>query len=458
MEGSIVQKRKESMLQGPLLPSIISFTIPVILTSVLQLLFNAADLVVVGAFRGSASVGAVGATNSVTHLLVNLFVGLSVGAGVAVVHGLGSHHDEEVHHTVHTALPLALVGGVLLTVVGVFISKPLLKLMDTPAELLDLSALYMKIYFGGITFTVVYNFCAAILRAAGDTKSPLVYLVIAGCVNVALNVVFVKFFHMNVEGVALATIASQALSAALVMLALVRRDDSCHLDLRKLHFHGPQLAKILCIGLPAGIQGSLFSVSNVIIQKSVNSFGEVFVAGNSAAVSIEGFMYVTLNSFHQTVVNFVGQNVGARQYRRANQVVMICFACVAVAGVVLSGLVYFFGEALLSIYIRDSAQAIADGMIRLSFVSIPYFVLGMMDVSTGALRGYGSSVAPMIISVLGVCGIRIGWIYTIFEIPAYHTPQWLYISYPVSWLVTFLAQLTVFLFLVRKYRNQENRL
>lgn len=448
-----MQKNNKNMLQGPLLPNIIRFTIPVILTSVLQLLFNAADLVVVGYYRSSASVGAVGATNAVTNLLVNLFVGLSVGAGVSVAHGLGSQNDKEVHNTVHTALPLALVGGALLTIVGVFVSKPLLELMETPKELLDLSALYMKIYFGGITFTMVYNFCAAILRAAGDTKSPLIYLVIAGCVNVVLNVIFVKFFHMDVEGVALATIISQALSALLVTRALMRREDACRLELRKIRFYGPQLAKIIRIGLPAGIQGSLFSVSNVIIQKSVNFFGEVFVAGNSAAVSIEGFMYVTLNSFHQTAVNFVGQNVGAKRYRRANRVVAICFACVTVVGLALGGMVYLFGEELLGIYIRDSAQAISDGMIRLSLVSLPYFVLGLMDVSTGALRGYGSSVAPMIISVLGVCGIRIGWIYTIFKIPAYHTPQWLYISYPISWLVTFLAQVTVFLFVIRKYRE-----
>ena len=443
------------MLQGPLLSGIILYTIPVILTSVLQLLFNAADLIVVGWFRGSVSVGAVGATNAVTNLIINLFVGLSVGAGVAVAHGLGSGDDTEVHNTVHTAMPTALVGGVILTVAGVLLSEPLLVLMNTPKDTLPLSVIYMKVYFCGITFTMIYNFCAAILRAAGDTKSPLIFLCIAGIINVVLNVIFVMVFGMNVEGVALATVISQGISAFLVARALVRRDDACTLELRKMRFYKQQLLKIIRIGLPAGIQGSLFSISNVIIQSAVNSFGDVFVSGNSAAVSIEGFMYVTLNSFHQTAVNFVGQNVGARQYRRANRIVWICFGCVLVVGLTLGALVYTFGRDLLSIYITDSEQAIAYGMIRLSYVSLPYFFLGLMDVSTGALRGYGSSLAPMIICVLGVCGLRIVWIYTIFQIPGYHTPECLYISYPVSWIITFVIQLAFYLLMVRRYRAQE---
>lgn len=443
------------MLEGPLLSGIILYTIPIILTSVLQLLFNAADLVVVGKFCGSVSVGAVGATNSVTSLLVNLFVGLSAGAGVAVAHGIGSRNDTEVHKTIHTAVLVALLGGAVLTVVGVFFSEPLLVWMDTPEETLPLSALYMKIYFGGMIFNLIYNFCGAILRAAGDTKSPLIYLCMSGVINVVLNVIFVTVFDMNVAGVALATVIAIAFSATCVTVTLMRRTDCCKLELRKLRIYPLQLRKIVRIGLPAGIQGSLFSISNVIIQSAVNSFGDVFVAGNSAAVSIEGFMYVALNAFHQTVVNYVGQNVGAGHHRRANKVVWICFACVTVTGLAVGTLFYTFGRELLSIYINDSAEAIAYGMIRVGFMSLPYFILGLMDVSTGALRGYGESVAPMIISILGVCGIRIGWIYTIFQIPAYHTPQCLYISYPVSWFLTFSIQLCFFLKLTRKYRNME---
>ena len=449
-----MDRRNVDMLAGPLLPAVIRYTVPVILTSVLQLLFNAVDLVVVGYFCGSGSVGAVGATNAVTHLIINLFVGLSVGAGVTVAHGLGSRDDGAVRATVHTAIPMALAGGVLLTAVGVCCSKPLLELMQTPAEILPMSAVYMKIYFAGVTFTIVYNFCAAILRAAGDTRSPLVFLIIAGGMNVVLNVVFVTVFHMDVDGVALATVVSQGVSAVLVFRALTRRTDACRLEPRQIRFYGPQLRKILRIGLPAGIQSSMFSLSNVTVQSAINSFGDVFVAGNAAAASIEGFLYVTLNSFNQTAVNFVGRNVGAGQYRRAGRVVMTCLTCAAAAGLVLGTGVRLFGERLLGIYITDSPQAIADGLLRLTYVCGPYFLVGLMDVSTGALRGCGTSVAPMVICLLGVCGIRIGWVCMVFQLPAFHTPQWLYLSYPISWVLTFLAQFTVFLLVVRRHRNQ----
>lgn len=450
-----MKRQNANMLEGPLLSGIIRYTIPIILTSVLQLLFNAADLVIVGKFCGSVSVGAVGATNSVTSLLVNLFVGLSAGAGVAVAHGIGSRNNEEVHKSVHTAMMVALLGGALLTVVGVLLSEPLLKLMDTPGETLPLSAIYMKIYFGGMIFNFVYNFGGAILRAAGDTKSPLIFLCISGVINVVLNVIFVTVFHMNVAGVALATVIAIAFSATCVTITLMRRTDACKLEVKKLKLYPVQLRKIVRIGLPAGIQGSLFSISNVIIQSAVNSFGDVFVAGNSAAVSIEGFLYVTLNAFHQTAVNYVGQNVGAGQYRRANRTVWTCFGCVAVTGLAAGLALYTFGPDLLAIYITDSAEAIAYGMIRVAYMSLPYFILGLMDVSTGALRGYGESMAPMIISVLGVCGVRIGWIYTIFQIPAFHSPECLYLSYPVSWLLTFVIQLAFFLRVTRKYRENQ---
>lgn len=439
-----IKKHQSSMLEGPLLSGVIRYTIPIILTSVLQLLFNAADLIVVGKFCGSVSVGAVGATGSLTALIVNLFVGLSIGGGVAVAHGIGSRDDRQISEAVHTALPLALVGGAVLTVVGITLSEPMLILMSTPENTLPLSALYMKIYFGGITFTVVYNFCAAILRAAGDTQSPLTFLTIAGVVNVVLNVIFVTVFHMNVAGVALATVISQCIAAILVVIALMRRTDACRLELRKMRFYKQQLRKIIRIGLPAGIQSSLFSISNVIIQSSINSFGDLFVSGNAAAGNLEGFMYATLNSFHQTTVNFVGQNVGARQYRRANNTVWICQGCVLVIGLIMGTALWKFGEPLLGIYITDSQEAIQYGIIRFAYVSLPYFMLGLLDVSTGALRGYGQSLGPMIVSVLGICGIRLLWIYTVFQIPAFHTPQCLYLSYPVSWIVTLMVQMVLF--------------
>lgn len=447
-------KQNSNMLSGPLFGSIILYTIPIILTSLLQLLFNAADLVVVGRFCGSISVAAVGATGAITNLIVNLFMGLSIGAGVTVAHGLGSREEEVVHRAVHTALPAALVSGVILTAVGVSFSETFLHWMGTPESVLPLSALYMRIYFAGMTFTMVYNFCASILRAVGDTKSPLIFLSAAGVVNVVLNVIFVTVFHMNVAGVALATTISQALSAIAVVIVLMRRTDACRLYLRKMRFYGPQLLKMIRIGLPAGIQGSLFSISNVLIQSSVNSFGDVFMSGNAAASNIEGFIYVCLNAFHQSAVNFIGQNTGARQYDRVKKVLWICLGCVTVVGLVAGLAVYGFGHQLLSIYITDSEEAIRYGLLRMGYMCIPYFLLGLMDVSTGALRGMGASFEPMIISILGVCGIRIGWIYTIFQMEGFHTPQCLYLSYPVSWLITFLAQLGAFFILYRKHTRK----
>ena len=275
-----MQKHSQSMLRGPLLPSIISYTIPLILTGLLQLLFNAADLVVVGRFCGSVSVAAVGATGAITNLVINLFIGFSVGAGVTVAHGLGAREEEAVHRTVHTALPTALLGGLLLTVIGVLFAEDLLIMMGTPESVLPLSALYMRIYFGGMVFNMVYNFVASILRAAGDTKSPLTFLTIAGVVNVILNVIFVTVFHMNVAGVALATTSAQAISAILVTITLMRRKDACRLYLKKMRFYKLQFLKIVRIGLPAGVQSSLFSISNVMIQSPINSFGEVVMSCN----------------------------------------------------------------------------------------------------------------------------------------------------------------------------------
>ena len=450
-----MKRNNANMLQGPLFSGIILYTIPIILTSILQLLFNAADLVVVGRFCGSISVAAVGATGAITNLIVNLFIGLSVGTGVTVAHALGSREDIVVHRAVHTALPAALVSGIILTIVGVSLSETFLKLMGTPENVLVLSATYMKIYFGGITFNMVYNFCASILRAAGDTKSPLIFLTLAGVVNVVLNVIFVIVFHMNVAGVALATTISQGISAVLVVIALMRRTDACKLELNKMRFYKPQLMKIIRIGLPAGIQGSLFSISNVIIQSSVNSFGDILMSGNAAAGNIEGFVYVSINAFSQTAVNYIGQNAGAQQYKRVGKILGICLACVTAVGLVFGISAWYFGESLLSIYITDSPEAIAYGMIRLAYICLPYFLCGLMDVSTGALRGMGASIAPMVISVLGVCGIRIGWISTIFQIPQFHTPQCLYFSYTISWSITFLVQLAAFLRIYRKYTSTQ---
>lgn len=450
-----MKKKYRSMIEGPLLPNIITYTIPIILTSVLQLLFNAADLVVVGRFCGSVSVAAVGATGSLTALIVNLFLGISIGAGVSTAHAIGAREETALHRTVHTALPAALVSGLVLTVFGVTFADYFLRLMDTPESILPLSTNYMRIYFSGMTFNMVYNFCASILRAAGDTKGPLFFLTLAGVINVLLNLFFVLVMHMNVAGVALATTISQGVSAILVVIALMRRTDGCRLSLRKMRFYKPQLLKIIRIGLPAGIQGSMFSISNVLIQSSINSFGEIVMSGNAAAGNIENFVYVAMNAFSQTTVNFVGQNVGAHRYDRARRTLFLCLGCATVVGLSVSMLAYAFAPQLLSIYITDSAEAISYGVLRMSIICFTYCLCGLMDTTTGALRGMGASSVPMIISILGVCGIRIGWICTIFQLPQFHTPWWLYISYPVSWIITFVAQLIAFILVFRQRRQAD---
>jgi len=449
-----VQKAlSQRMLRGPLLPSILLYTIPIILTSLLQLLFNAADLVVVGRWCGSVAVAAVGATGSITNLIVNLFIGLSVGSGVTMAHALGGRNEDAAQKTVHTTLPIALISGLFLTVIGVIFSETFLRLMGTPDDVLPLSAKYMRIYFCGITFTMVYNFCASILRAAGDTKSPLIFLTLAGIINVVMNVIFITKLGMDVDGVALATVISQGVAAILVVIAMMRRTDESHLELKKLRIYKVQLLKIIRIGLPAGLQSSMFSISNVIIQSSVNSFGSVVMSGNAAAGNIEGFVYATMNAFQQTAVNFTGQNLGAHRYDRIRKILWWCLGSVTVVGLVLGLTVYGFGPKLLSIYITDSPEAIQYGMLRLAYMCIPYFLCGTMDVSSGALRGLGSSFAPMVISVLGVCGMRIGWIYTIFQIPQFHSVDILFLSYPISWAITYAAQLFAFLYLFGRYRK-----
>ena len=442
--------RNRNMLEGPLLGSIISYTIPIILTGFLQLLFNAADLIIVGRYCGELSVAAVGNCGSISMLIVNLFVGLSVGTSVTVAHAIGAGSREDISHTIHTALPTAIVSGVIVAIIGVFGNRTFLTMMGTPETVLPLSSVYMKIYFMGMPFIMVYNFCASILRATGDTKSPLILLTLAGVINVGLNVIFVTQLDMNVAGVALATTISQGVAAVLVVVALMKRNDACKLILSKMHFYKPQLVKIIRIGLPSGIQGSLFSISNVLIQSSINSFGDIMMSGNAAAANIDGFLYVILNAFHQTALNYIGQNAGARKYDRVKRVLSICLICVCIVGISVSTVAYLAGPTLLSFYIPDSAEAIQWGMVRLTFLCIPYFLCGLMDVSTGALRGMGASMAPMIISVLGVCGIRIGWISTIFQMPQFHTPQCLYASYTVSWVATFTCQMIAFLLIYRK--------
>lgn len=447
--------KKIDMIRGPLARDILVYTIPIILTSWLQLLFNAADLMVVGQFCGSLYVAAVGSTGAVTNLIINLFIGLSVGAGVCVAHAIGSREETEIHRTIHTALPTAIVCGLILTVVGVLSAESLLILMGTPETVLPLSALYMRLYFCGMTFNMVYNFAASILRAAGDTRSPLVILTAAGILNVVLNVFFVTALDLNVAGVALATAMSQAMSAVCVVWVLMKRPDACRVRLGAMRFYRKQLRKIIRIGLPAGIQGCMFSLSNTIIQASVNSFGDIVMSGCAAVSNIEGFCYVTVNAFHQCAVNFVGQNVGAGQYRRVRKVVALCMGYAVIFGLLVGVGSYAFAPQLLRLYITDSQEAIAVGITRMLCTCTPYFIYGIMDTLTGSLRGMGASLTTMIISVLGICGVRIAWIYTVFRIPAYHTPVSLYLSWPISWVITLVVQAVALTIVYRRLCRPE---
>lgn len=436
------------------MPKIISYTVPIILTSVLQLLFNAADLMVLGQLKGNDNVGAVGATSSLINLLVSLFTGLSIGAGVCVAQGIGARDDQRVSRAVHTAIPAAAIGGAVLTVVGVCLSRWFLELMATPANLLDQATVYMQIYFAGIIPILVYNFGTAILRSAGDTKSPLIYLSAAGVLNIALNLFFVAVCDMAVDGVALATVISQLLACALVLRKLMRRGDSCKLSLKKMRIDPRALGQIVSIGLPAGIQGSLFSISNVTIQSSVNSFNlEAINNGCSAASNIEGFVYMGMNAFQQTVTTFVGQNSGAGKYKNVGRVVGLTLACVTVTGLILGSAARIFAPQLLSLYLKEGGDAIGYGITRMNYVCSVYFLCGIMDVLSGSLRGMGASTVPMVVSILGACGLRVLWVVTVFR--HYRTLDSLYVVFPVSWLVTIFALVVCFVVVWKKRINKQ---
>lgn len=421
------------MCSGPLLSKILVFSIPLMLSGILQLLFNAADIIVVGRFTGSEALAAVGSTSALINLIINLFIGISVGANVVVARFYGARDVDGVHEAVHTSILTAIIGGIILIFVGVLLAKPLLELMGTPEDVIDLSVLYMRIYFVGMPAFMLYNFGAAILRAIGDTKRPLYFLTLSGVVNVVLNLFFVIVFKMGVAGVALATIISQAISAVLIVLCLIKMEGPCHLDLKHLQFHGKTLAAMLRIGLPAGLQGAVFSISNVLIQSSVNSFGSLVMAGNTAASNIEGFVYTAMNAVYQTSLSFTSQNMGAKQFKRVDKILMECLLVVAVVGLVLGNGAYFLGNQLLGIYSSDP-QVIQYGLIRLSFVSATYFLCGLMDVMVGSIRGLGYSIMPMLVSLTGACLFRVIWIFTIFQLD--RTLGCLYISYPISWILT----------------------
>lgn len=426
---------------APLLRPILRFSVPLMLTGVLQLVYNAADTVVVGRFAGSASLAAVGSTTSLVFLLVTLFTGVSIGANYLVANAYGAGDETAVSQTVHCAAILSVGLGVAAGAVGFFLSAPLLRLTHTTADVLPLAALYLRIYFLGIPALVVYNFASAILRAVGDTTWPLLFMLLSGTVNVGLNLLLVVVFHLGVAGVGIATAVSELLSAVLVTIRLCTIPGCCRLNLRSIHFYPDKALRMMEVGLSAGLQGIVFSIANVMIQAQVNTFGSAAMAGNSAAASLEGFIHTAQNAFYQAAITFTSQSLGAKKPRQAERVFAICISLTLGLGLVLCGLLRCFQTQLLGVFIKptDAAYAavLAAGTVRVLAISQFQWVGGLMETACGSIRGLGKSLNPTITTLVGACGLRVVWIYTVFA--ALGTIQSLYWSYPVSWLLTFAA-------------------
>ncbi len=444
-------KYEIDMVNGPLFGKIIIYALPLMISGILQLTFNAVDLIIIGQYEGGNALAAVGSTSSLINLMINLFIGLSAGANVLVARFYGGRQEKALKEAVHTSVAISIIAGILLIFVGFFCARPILAMMETPIEIIDDAVLYVQIYFAGMPVIMLYNFGSAILRAVGDTRRPLYYLSISGVLNVGLNILFVRYMHIGVAGVALGTVLSQVVSTALVIRALTMTDGPYKLHLKEIKITGDKLAKMLQIGLPAGIQSCLFSFSNVLIQSSVNSFGAVVVAGNTASSNIEGLVYTGMNSIYQTALSFVGQNYGAGKLKRIKKISAICIGLVIVIGIVLGYTAIFFGKPLLTLY-GTSGQEIEYGLLRLEIICSMYFLCGIMDVLVGLLRGMGYAVMPMIVSLSGACLLRIIWIMTIFN--QFRTLQILYISYPVTWTITAAVHLICLLYVFKKLRNQ----
>ena len=443
MELSFLKKKERTgryeidMTNGPLFGKIVTFAVPLALSGVLQLLFNAADMVVAGQFAGPQALAAVGSTGALINLIINLFIGLSVGVNVLVARYFGSGQQKDLSETAHTAILTSLVSGVALIFIGFVLSRPLLTLMGTPEDVIDHSVLYMRIYFAGMPVIMLYNFGGAILRAVGDTRRPLYFLTIAGIVNVCMNLFFVIVLKMGVAGVATATVLSQCISAALVLRCLVKSDAAYRVDLKRLRIVKGKLLQMMKIGIPAGIQGATFSVSNVLIQSTINSFGSVAMAGATASSNLEGFLFTVVDAFTQAAQSFTSQNYGAKKPERVSRVYHICLAAAAVVTVFMGGGAYLAGRQLLGLYTTE-VQVVEYGLRRMLITMVPYFTIVLMNVTVGVLRGLGSSILPMMMSIGGTCGLRILWIYTI--LPLNPTWEMLFLSYPLTWLITGILQ------------------
>lgn len=439
-------KYEIDMCNGSIMDKLISFALPLMLSGILQLMFNAVDLVVVGHFSGQEALAAVGSTTALIAVFTNLFIGISLGANVLAARFYAAGREKEMSETVHTSIMLALISGVAMAIVGVIFAKGALLLMDTPDNVIDLSTLYMRIYFMGMPFFMLYNYGAAILRAVGDTKRPLVFLIISGVTNAILNMILVIVFQLGVAGVAIGTVMSQLMSCVLVLRCLCKTQSSYQLHLDRLAIKGDYVKLIFQVGIPAGIQSTVINFSNVLLQSSVNSFGATAMAGYTAANNLLGFLYVSVNAVTQACMSFTSQNYGVGKYKRMDRVLLDCLGLTVVVAGVLGGCVYLFGPQILRIYTSET-DVISCGMEILSITTIPYFLCGIMDLFPGSLRGMGYSAVPMVLSVIGTVGTRILWIYGFF--PHNRSLFFLFISYPGSWIITIVMQVICYLY-VRK--------
>ena len=437
------------MCNGTIMDKLISFSLPLMLSGILQLMFNAVDIVVVGRFSGSQSLAAVGSTTALINVFTNLFIGISLGANVLAARFFAAGKSKEMSDTVHTSVTLALISGVVMAFVGLIFSRGALELMGTPADVIGQSALYMKIYFLGMPFFMLYNYGAAILRAVGDTKRPLIFLVVSGVVNAILNMILVIIFHLDVAGVAIATVISQMISCILVIRCLCNSQTSYQLYFSKLRINKDYLKQIFQVGIPAGIQSTVINFSNALLQSSVNSFGSIAMAGYTAANNIFGFLYVAVNSVTQACMSFTSQNYGAGKPKRMDRVLIDCMILSCGILLVLGTCAYMFGPEILRIYTSE-ADVIKNGMAIFSCTTITYFLCGIMDLFPGALRGMGYSTVPMILSVLGTVGTRIVWIFMIF--PSHRALDLLFISYPASWFITIVMQVICYWFVRKKVK------
>lgn len=448
-------KYEKDLTSGCIWKKILLFALPLMLSSVLQLLYNACDIVVIGRFRDHTALSAISSTSSLINLITNLFIGLSVGSNIIMAKCYGQNDKDKAQKVVSTSIIISLISGVILAIFGVVFAKQLLLLMGSPSDVIDLATIYLQIFFVGMPFNLLYNFGSSILRASGDTKRPLYFLLISGLFNVGANLLFVIVFNMSTDGVALATIISQFISAILILITLLKEKGFCHLSLKELKIDKNVLLEIAKVGLPAGLQGTIFSISNVIIQSSVNFFGSYVMAGNGAAANLEGFIYVCMNAFYQASITFTSQNYGAKKYDNIPKILKYNLYLVVLFGGILGISAYLSSGFLLNIYTTDP-DVIKIGTIRMGIICVPYFLCGMMDVVVGSLRGLGKSTTPMIVSLLGVCGLRILWIFTIFR--SNMNLGLLYVSYPISWIITFMILIICFVYLYKKVASVELKL